>query len=210
MKLYYSNTSPYSRKVRLVARVKGLESKIEEVLVNPFSEDKGELIAANPLGKIPTLALEDGIALFDSPVICEYLDALSDDSTLIPASQRLNILRWQATADGMTDAAYNLVMETRRPMDEQSATAKSNWSSEILRALDYIESGISELSSAKDITLAHLALASAISYLDFRLPEILYESECPQVSASPNTMTWYESFKTRPFMQATQLRDLVS
>lgn len=211
MKLYYSNTSPYSRKVRLVAREKGLESKVEEILVNPFGDDKGGLIAANPLGKIPTLVLENGIALYDSPVICEYLNGLRDSPLLIPATshksaERLTTLCWQATADGMTDAAYNLVMESRRAEEDQSQQWITNWSTEITRVLVYVESRINELNDfdTKNTTLAHLALASAVSYLDFRLPEILNES------AGSNTMEWYESFKTRPSMQATVLCDAVS
>ena len=214
MKLYYSNTSPYSRKVRLVAREKGLESlieaKMEEVLVNPFSDDKDGLIAANPLGKIPTLLLDNGTALYDSSVICEYLDSLTDNPMLIPTKavdnsvERFNILRWQATADGMTDAAYNLVMESRRATEDQSQQWMSNWSTEITRVLAYIESHINELNTSDHITLAHLALASAISYLEFRLPENLTDS------VGSNTMDWYESFKTRPAMQDTVLHDVAS
>ena len=210
MKLYYSNTSPYSRKVRLVVREKGLEAKMEEVLVNPFSDDKDGLIAANPLGKIPTLLLDNGTALYDSSVICEYLDGLTDNPMLIPAknvdtsANRFNVLRWQATADGMTDAAYNLVMESRRAKEDQSQQWMSNWATEITRVLVYIESHINELNDSDNPTLAHLALASAISYLEFRLPENLSDS------IGSNTMDWYESFKTRPAMQDTVLRDAAS
>lgn len=210
MKLYYSNTSPYSRKVRLVAREKGLEEKMEEILVNPFSDDKDGLIAANPLGKIPTLSLDNGTALYDSSVICEYLDGLTDNPMLIPAkmgdnsAERFTILRWQATADGMTDAAYNLVMESRRTKEDQSQQWMSNWSTEITRVLVFIESHIKELNDSDHMTLAHLALASAISYLEFRLPENLSDS------VGSNTMDWYENFKARPAMQDTVLRDAAS
>lgn len=209
MKLYYSNTSPYSRKVRLVARESGLDSQIEEILVNPFGDDKDELTKANPLGKIPTLLLDNGKALYDSPVICHYLNELSDQFTLIPKDHHFDILSWQAMTDGMTDAAYNIAIERRtRPQEEQSPRWMSNWSTEVQRTLEHIESRIDELERFEaGVTLAHLALASAISYLELRLPAILYESECPQVSVCPKTMTWYESFKTRPSMQATLLGD---
>jgi glutathione S-transferase len=209
MKLYYSNTSPYSRKVRLVVRETGLSSQIEEILVNPFGDDKDELTKANPLGKIPTLVLENGKALYDSPVICHYLDGLTDHLTLIPKDHRFDILSWQAMADGMTDAAYNIAIERRtRPQEEQSPKSISNWSIEVQRTYEHIESRMNELKKFdSDITLAHLALASAISYLELRLPEILYESECPQVASYPKAQEWYERFKTRASMQATQLRD---
>ena len=96
-------------------------------------------------------------------------------------------------------------MERKRVKEEQSASALSNWSDEILRTLESVETRFSELKG--DVTLAHLALASAIGYLDFRLSEILYVSACPQVAVCPNTLEWYEAFKTRPAMQATQPYD---
>ncbi|HHS84345.1 MAG TPA: hypothetical protein ENK38_05385, partial [Gammaproteobacteria bacterium] len=96
MKLFYSKTSPYSRKVRLVIHEKGLQQAITSVVCNPFDEVP-ELEAANPLGKVPTLIMDDGASLYDSPVICAYLDTLTPDR-LIPESgrERWNVLRWEA------------------------------------------------------------------------------------------------------------------
>ena len=207
MKLYYSNTSPYSRKVRLVIAEKGLDDQVEGILINPFNHDNSNFIVANPLGKIPVLVLDGDKAIFDSPVICHYLDALSETSQLIPSDKthKFDVLRWEALADGLTDAAYNLVMERRRSTEEQSTLWISNWSADILRTLEYIETHFTELKD--DITLAHLALAAAFGYLDFRLPEILYESTCPQVAVAPNLLDWYETFKTRSAMQTTQPHD---
>ena len=210
MKLYYSTTSPYSRKVRLFVRESSLDSQIEEIIVNPFSDDKEALIKANPLGKIPTLVLDNGEALYDSPVICYYLDSLLDHASLIPTSHSLDVLQWQALSDGLTDATYNIAIERRaRPKEEQSPKWIANWSIEIQRTLEHIESHIDDLNKfGSDITLAHLSLASAISYLELRLPEALYKSEHPQVIAYPKIMNWYEKFKTRPSMLDTQLHDV--
>jgi glutathione S-transferase len=126
-------------------------------------------------------------------------------------NERINVLHWQALADGIMDAAYNLVMERRRPYKEQSSKWAANWSKEIIRSLGVVESRFAELEASDggiaDITLAHLSLASAISYLDFRLPEILYETTCVQVGACSNSLGWYERFKTRASMQATRLYD---
>jgi len=204
MKLYYSNTSPYSRKVRLVIIEKGLEDHIEEILVNPFGNETDALVATNPLGKIPTLQLDNGSTLYDSPVICRYLDSLKESPLLLSNDKEMywDILRWEAMTDGMTDAAYNLVMERKRPVDEQSITWITRWSEEIQRVLEYIEAHIKEILN-KELTLAQLALASAIGYLEFRLPEVLYDSACPKVSVCPETMNWYQSFKKRPAMIAT-------
>jgi len=203
MKLYYTKTSPYSRKVRLVIREKGLEHLVEEIVVDPFRDDP-ELQAVNPLGKVPALRLDDGETLFDSPVICQYLDGLTELCPLLPAAgwERWSTLRWEALADGIADAAYNMVMERRRPAPEQSPSWIGHWSREIQRALDELERRIPELNG--DPTLAQLAVGAAVGYLDFRVPELLYEAQSPQVAAFPRLQTWYETFATRPSMAATR------
>lgn len=202
MKLYFSNTSPYSRKVRLCIIHKGLQEQVEEVPVDPFSDDP-VLNRVNPLGRLPALILENNESLFDSPVICRYLDTLTTKSSLIPQTgwSQWQTLCWEALADGVTDATYNLVMERRRPAAEQSPGWIANWSTEIQAGLRDMEHKVDKLQS--EITLAHLAVGSAIGYLDFRIPELLYSSECPQVSEYPQLVTWYERFKTHTSMIAT-------
>ncbi len=203
MKLFYSSTSPYSRKVRLVILEKGLSGQVETVLVDPFGASD-PLNTANPLGKVPTLLLDNGEALFDSPVICRYLDSLSDVFPMIPPAgwQQWATLRWEALADGMTDTAYNIVMERRRPAGQQSSTWLAHWAAEIQRTLHEMESKAAELTG--DITLTHLAVGAAVGYLDLRMPEVLYEAACPSVAAYPRLLAWYEAFKTRSSMRATQ------
>ena len=138
MKLFYSKTSPYSRKVRMMIHEKGLQQAITSVTCNPFDEAP-ELGAANPLGKVPTLILDDGSPLYDSPVICAYLDTLTP-GRLIPESgrERWNVLRWEALCDGVLDAAYNIVMERRRDAQEQSAGWIAQWKTQVSRSLDHI------------------------------------------------------------------------
>lgn len=207
MKLYYSTTSPYSRKVRLVLLEKGLNTQCEEIIVNPFnagdaSKENAELIEANPLGRIPTLVLDNGEVFFDSPLICQYLDSLSSD-TLIPNNieQRLKVLKWEALADGLTDAAFNIVMETRRTPEEQSSMWISSWSKEALRSLKHIENNLEQL--GEELTLAHLSLASAVAYLEFRLPNLLQHPDKLEKPICPNLLIWYAAFKMKPSMQAT-------
>lgn len=202
MKLYYSKTSPYARKVRMVIIEKGLEQKVEMICVNPFN-DNPDLVSANPLGKIPTLLLDNGEALFDSPVICHYLDNLSNQPQLIPDDGRE---KWQlfcneALADGLADATYNLVMERRRPSGEQSTSWMTHWSNEIHQSLQGMDKGLFE--PAEKITLAHLAIGAAIGYLELRIPELLNEAENPEVAINPQLMRWYESFKPRHSMRVT-------
>ncbi len=196
MKLFYSGTSPYSRKVRLVIHEKGLQKTITSVTCNPFDEVP-ELEAANPLGKVPTLILDDGTSLYDSPVICACLDTLTPDR-LIPESgrERWNVLRWEALCDGMLDASYNIVMERRRDTREQSAAWIAQWKTQVSRSLDHIEANFDRL--PHQVTLAHLALGATLGYLDFRLPDLDWRSQCPALAA------WYGDFSVRDAMQDTR------
>jgi len=197
MKLFYSETSPYSRKVRLTVLEKGMEGQIEPILCNPFEEALA-LKAANPLGKIPTLVLDDGDVLYDSPVICAWLDSQSALNPLIPEAGKAHwrVRRCEALADGILDAAYNVVMERRRPEGERSMDWVQHWTGEITHALTTVEAEVDNFGDT--ITLAHLAFATALGYLEFRLPELDWRSSCPA------TVAWYDIFRMRASMRETQ------
>ena len=172
MKLLVSLLSPYGRKVRIVLAEKRIECELELVDVTPA---ESPLNAHNPLGKIPTLLLDDGSALYDSRVIVEFLDAVSPIGRLIPKGnrERVAVLRWEALADGVLDAGVLLRQEMRRPNNEQS----SAWSE---RQRGKVERGVAEMAhdlGERDwchnerITLADISLASCLGWLAFRLPE---------------------------------------
>jgi glutathione S-transferase len=202
MKLYYSHTSPYARKVRLVIAEKGLQTAVQAELIDPFAHND-ELLKANPLGRVPTLVLDDGRALYDSQVICGYLDSLRAKPVLIPSRGRA---RWQvlcreSLADGLIDAAYNIVMEKKRDQGLQSAHWISHWSSEIRRALDAMQASHDEWSD--EITLAHLATAAAIGYLNLRMPDILQHGGEGDGHRWSPLLAWYAEFSARPSMQST-------
>jgi len=197
MKLFYSKTSPYSRKVRITILEKGLAAQVEAILCNPFDEAV-ELKVLNPLGKIPTLVLDDGRVVYDSPVICEYLDTINNHGQLMPLNSdaRLQVNTWQALADGIVDASYNIVMEGRRDESERSASNVERWKASIRNAVDQVERQIETLPAG--ITMAQISLAAALGYLDFRLSYLEWRSARPQSSA------WYEAFAKRPSMVETQ------
>jgi len=202
MILYYSHTSPYARKVRLVIAEKGLQSSVQAELIDPFAHND-ELLKANPLGRVPTLVLDDGRTLYDSQVICGYLDSLRVKPVLIPSQGRA---RWQvlcreSLADGLTDAAYNIVMEKKRDPGLQSAHWISHWSSEIRRSLDAMQAAHDELSG--EVTLAHLATAAAIGYLNLRMPDILQQGGQGEGHGWSGLLAWYAEFSARPSMQST-------
>ncbi|HUJ86920.1 MAG TPA: glutathione S-transferase C-terminal domain-containing protein [Burkholderiales bacterium] len=173
MKLLVSLLSPYGRKVRIVMAEKRVECELELVDVTPA---ESPLNAYNPLGKIPTLLLDDGSALYDSRVIVEFLDAVSPIGRLIPKGnrERVAVLRWEALADGVLDAGVLLRQETLRPKKEQSAA----W---IERQRGKVERGVAEM--ARDLgerewchnerfTLADIALGCCLGWLTFRHPDL--------------------------------------
>jgi len=197
MRLFYSKTSPYSRKVRIALQEKGLDSQVEYVLCNPF-DDAVELKGLNPLGKIPTLVLGDGRVVYDSRVICEYLDGLTSDIRLMPndVDERLLVQTWQALADGIIDASYNIVIEGRRDEGERSTSSIERWQASIKHSIEQVERQIKALPD--EITLAQVALGAALGYLDFRLGDVDWRR------GQPETAAWYAQFAERPSMVATQ------
>jgi len=197
MRLYYSQTSPYARKIRVVIKEKGLADQVNLDLCNPFKTAE-ELRKANPLGKVPALVLPTGMVLYDSRVIADYLDAQSPRPTLIPSKhpKRWEVLRQQALGDGLTDAAVAMVMETRRPADQQSSHWKARWHSAIVRALDELETQTDVWDDGPD--LGQISIGCALSYLDFRLPDVDWPQNRPRLARG------YADFARRPSMMATR------
>ncbi len=200
MRLRYSPTSPYVRKVTATAHELGLFGRLELVPTNPW-DPASDLPGENPLGKVPTLVLDDGEALYDSPVICAYLDALAGDR-LIPASgpTRWRVLRDEALGDGVLDAAVALFVErNRRAEGERSAWWEQLQRDTLTRSLDVMEGLAAGPDDPPD--LGQLTFAVAIGYLDFRFPDLHWRH------GRPNLDRWYEAFADRPSLQATMPRD---
>lgn len=195
MQLFYSPTSPYARKVRIAMLERGLDAGVEVVSVSPF--ENPVLAAANPLSKIPALVLDDGQALYDSPVICEYLDSLGAAPRLIPedGDARWTTLRLQALADGVLDAAFSMVMERRRPEPEQSQEWLGRWQASILRALAAAD--LEPATRTGTLNLGQVTLACALGYLDFRHATIGWQG------VAPGLVGWFEDWKSRSSFAAT-------
>ena len=195
MQLIYSATSPYARKVRMLVIEKGLQAQVQIVAANPLL-DPPELLAANPLAKVPALVVAPGFTLFDSPLICAYLDSLAEPRS-VPASgvERWQVLRREALADGITDAAVACVMEGRRIESQRSPDWLTRWRSAILRGVVELEKEAEVLTQRFDV--GAMASAAALSYLDFRLPEIEWRSQAPKLAA------WLEAVRGRESFSAT-------
>ncbi|BCX17235.1 MAG: hypothetical protein KatS3mg117_0917 [Geminicoccaceae bacterium] len=200
MLLHTSPASPFGRKVSVVLHETGLVAKVRrrDASLTPLAPDAA-VCAANPLGKIPCLELDDGSVLYDSRVICEYLDGLHDGPRLFPAkgAARFEALRLQALADGMLDTAVGLRYETfLRPEPLRWTDWIAAQKAKIERALDRLEQECPRFGERIDI--GTLAVACALGYLDFRFAEDRWRDGRPELAA------WYARVAERPSLLATR------
>lgn len=179
MKLYFSLTSPYARKVRAVAIERGIELALE-VVTGPLSS----VSPHNPLGKVPVLVREDGTAVFDSPVIVELLDGLGRGPSLLGDGEaRIAVGIWQALADGIMDATVIRGMELRRPAAAQAPSTIQHQEGKIASALDYAEARVGDGFLVADrFSVADIAVCAAMGYVDLRHPHPWRDSH-PRVAA---------------------------
>lgn len=199
MQLFHSHFSPFARKVMVVAFEHGLTESLEllATAAHPIKRD-GTILARHPLAQVPTLIDNDGRALADSRVICEYLDAMAGGGLYPPdGPARWSALNDQSTADGMLDAALLIRYElTARSEAERSATWIAGQTAKIESGLASFEAAASALGNRVDI--GTIALGCTLGYLDLRFPELVWRAAQPALAA------WYESFAARPAMMATR------
>lgn len=197
--LYYSAASPYARKCLVLAHEAGIAGQVTLVLGSGTPVDPGTApIAANPLGKIPTLLRPDGAALYDSRVICRYLDARAEAGFYPEGARLWDALVLEATADGMLDAALAMVYEWRlRPEAAQSAEIVEGQWQKIARSLDVIEARWMAY-LAGPLCIGQIALGCAFGYLDLRHGARDWRAGRSELAR------WEERFAARPSMQATR------
>lgn len=204
MKLLYQTHSPYARKVLVFAHEAGLADRLEVVhhetsptLRNP------EVFAENPLGKVPVLIRPGMPSLFDSDVICAYLDTLHrgrlhDGRRLIPqeGEERWHALRMQSVAQGIADAGIAVRWETvRRPEPLRYPPLRDGYVDKLIASYDWLER---ELDAAAPLHVGHIAVATALAWIEFRaLPG--FRDNRPKLTA------WFDAFEQRQSMLATPL-----
>jgi glutathione S-transferase len=200
MKLRYSPTSPYVRKVMVAAIELGLADGIELLPTNVWDPET-DIATHNPLGKVPALVIDDGTVLYDSPVIIEYLDSIGAGAELIPApgAARWEALRRQALGDGIDDAAVLRLLEGKRPPGEKSEAWIGRQKVAVDRSLDELEREADSLGEA--VTVGHIAIGCALGYLDFRFAEDNWRAERPALA------DWYDGFSGRRSMMETVPED---
>lgn len=194
MKIYYSGTSPYVRKVMVCAILRGLDGRIEKHASNPHASP-ADLLSDNPLSRVPCLVTDEGLALFDSPVICEYLDSIGDAPKLFPLAgpARWAALKLQAMGDGILDAAVPCRGELAKPKEDARDALIARHKAAMSRTVDALEAAL----PGTDLDIGTVAVACALGYLDFR-----YGSE-PWRPGHPKLTAWYEAFAQHPALIAT-------
>ena len=201
MHLRSSPASPYTRKVRIAAALLGLEDRIQD-LPTDTSDPESPLHGQNPLGKIPTLILDDGSSLYDSRVIVEYLDHVAGAGRLLPldVTARFEALRLQALADGICDAALLIVYESRyRNADQRAPSWIAMQQNKIDRALDALDAMHLKFADTAT-TVGDIALACALGYLDLRLGGNWRKTH-------PQLVAWLDVFAAKyPVFEATRVK----
>ncbi|MEW6281707.1 MAG: glutathione S-transferase N-terminal domain-containing protein [Candidatus Eremiobacterota bacterium] len=191
MKLYFSHTSPYARKVRAVAIEHGLSLDLEEAF--PLEDT---LYPINPLGRIPALVTDDGTLLVDSPVICEFLDHLGGGGLFPPPGPaRWEALRRQALGDGLMDSAVPWRQELMRPEAQRSHGWTQRRRRQIETTLEYLQN--LDLGA---VDIGSLAVACGVDYLRFRFPEE------PWAERFPALFRWFDRFSQRESLATTAPR----
>lgn len=200
MKLYYSPTSPFVRKVLVSAHELGLYERFQlEVLRPTPTQADPALSRVNPLSKIPAVVLGDGGVLYDSKVICEYLDSLHDGRPLVPRSgaERWRVLRLQALCDGLTEAGILLFYERQnRPKELHWEPWCAGQAQKVLQGLDALEAEADGFGDPLD--LGQISAAAALGWLEFRKPLGELRQDRPKL------FSWYDRFRERPSMRATE------
>jgi glutathione S-transferase len=197
MRLLYTPNSPFARKARVLVRERQASGLVEEQIADPF--DSGSAVqSANPLGKVPALVISGRSAIFDSPLIVEYLDSNLPGAASLPPSgeARWRSLRYQALADGIMDAGVSMVFEKARSDSTPSARWMDRWRTAILGSVAMLEDEVQDLPTFPDV--GAIAVACALCYLDFRHAALNWRADAEKL------VLWLEDATRRPSMTATE------
>ncbi len=194
MRLFYSPTSPFVRKVMACGIARGIDGRIKTIRANPH-ESPPDLLRANPLSKVPCLLTDDGLALFDSPVICEFLDSIGEAAALFPPAgpTRWRSLKQQATGDGILDAAIGRRGEMAKPVE----AARQAWMARQKAAVDRSLAQLDADPPEGVLDIGTITLACALGYLDFR-----FGAE-PWCEAHPRLAEWFSVIAAHPAITRT-------
>jgi len=198
MRLHWSSRSPFVRKVMVAAHELGLADAIERIpTVVSLAKTDQAVLARNPLGKIPTLVLADGTALPESLLIIEYLDGLGPAPALIPPAgpARIAALRQHAIGTGLMDIL--LLWRTELGREQPLPAILDGFALKLAAVLPALEAEAASLAGTR-FGIGQIGVGCALSYLDFRWPQVHWRDTCPALAA------WHAGFRARPSVQATE------
>jgi glutathione S-transferase len=201
MKLHWSPRSPFVRKVMVVAHETGTADQLSLVrTVVAMKATNKELLPDNPLSKLPTLVLDDGTPLYDSVVICEYLDTLHNGPKLFPtdAKAKWTALRRHALGDGLLELL--ILWRNEREREHPSQPHLTSFREKFDATLDALEKDTAGI-AATPFGIGHVAIGCSLSYIDFRFPDLDWRADHPQIAA------WHKTFAERPSARATDARE---
>ncbi len=199
MKLYYSPTSPYVRKVTACLIELGLADQVERVSMNVWADTAAPYREINPLGKVPTLVLQDGSVLFDSPLICEYLVSIagSDKQQILTPNEPKRAQEaklWHAAADGITDACVLRFLELKRDEAQRSPSWQARQETSIKKTCAWFAQ---QPLAAHGFSLGSLSLATTLEYVDLRYGDYDWRKDHAVLAS------WHRDFADRPSLRET-------
>ena len=200
MKLRWAPTSPFVRKIIVLMKEKGIEGAVEKEKSNPLSKDD-RAATPSPLGQIPCLITDDGVSIYDSPVIMEYLDVECDGPVMLPRSgdSRWKVLTRQALADGMITSMVVCFVESLKKPERQSGGILAHNKTIVFNGIAALEDDVDAF--AGDIDVGTISVAVALAFADQTFPEDDWRNDCPALAA------WFDEFNRRPSMTETVLMD---
>ena len=199
MKLFLNKASPYARLVTVVAAEKRLSKRIELVWTDPWASPP-ELLEITPFAKVPVLIAEDHKPIVESMCICDYLDGVGAGPALLPKTEkaRLKVLRKYGLGRGLIDVAFGVVIEKRYHPAEAQPVLLERWSASLARGVEALEKNETLSPGETEAPdMGDLAIAVALSYMDFRVSEVAWRATAPRLAA------WFERMSARPSMTST-------
>ena len=200
MKLRWAPTSPFVRKIIVLMKEKGIEGAVEKEKSNPLSKDD-RAATPSPLGQIPCLITDDGVSIYDSPVIMEYLDVECDGPVMLPRSGdgRWKVLTRQALADGMIASMVVCFVESLKKPERQSGGILAHNKTIVFNGIAALDDDVDAF--AGDIDVGTISVAVALAFAEQTFPEDDWRNDCPALAA------WFDEFNRRPSMTETVLMD---
>ncbi|MBN8649695.1 MAG: glutathione S-transferase family protein [Caulobacterales bacterium] len=195
MKLFYSHASPFARKCRIAIRLKGLLSQTNEIEATPL-QNPPELLAANPIAQVPSLVLDNGTAVSNSPLICAYIDKLGNGESLY-GNDELEIRRMENIGDAIMETAVKIRLEQLRPDGEKSQSWLDRWQDNLERTLIFAENQVKNIENG-ELNMGSISIVCALSYIDLRFPEYYWKDGYKNLknmqSSLENTQVFKDTF----------------